>query len=81
MANQIAITTIARMIALHTTGVTCFELPLRGEIIGGVVEFLIHSVALRAKLAARSIEKTARTLSQSEAPHARRASRATAASR
>jgi hypothetical protein len=31
MANQIAITTKAAITILHTTGVTCFELPLRGE--------------------------------------------------
>jgi hypothetical protein len=31
MANQIAIATIAKTIAPHITGVTCFELPLRGE--------------------------------------------------
>ena len=31
IANQIATTTIATTIAHHTAGVTCFELPLRGE--------------------------------------------------
>src|SRR5258706_5385077 len=31
IANQIAMTTIATTIAHHTSGVTCFELPLRGE--------------------------------------------------
>jgi hypothetical protein len=30
-AYQIAIVTSATTMALHTTGVTCFELPLRGE--------------------------------------------------
>jgi hypothetical protein len=31
IANQIAITTIAATMTLHATGVTRFELPLRGE--------------------------------------------------
>ena len=31
IANQIAIAIVAATIAAHTTGVTCFELPLRGE--------------------------------------------------
>jgi hypothetical protein len=31
IANQIAITTTATMMAPHTSGVTRFELPLRGE--------------------------------------------------
>jgi hypothetical protein len=31
IANQIAIAIIATTIAAHTTGVTRFELPLRGE--------------------------------------------------
>jgi hypothetical protein len=31
IAYQIAIAIIAATIAAHTTGVTCFELPLRGE--------------------------------------------------
>jgi len=30
-ANQITIATTAAMIAAHSAGVTCFELPLRGE--------------------------------------------------
>jgi len=30
-ADQIAIAAMATMMAHHTTGVTCFELPLRGE--------------------------------------------------
>jgi hypothetical protein len=30
-ANQIAIATMAKTITAHTAGVTCFELPLRGE--------------------------------------------------
>ena len=30
-ANQMPITTIAATMTLHTTGVTRFELPLRGE--------------------------------------------------
>jgi hypothetical protein len=32
VAYQIAIATSATTMALHTTGVTCFELPLRGEL-------------------------------------------------
>jgi hypothetical protein len=31
IANQITNATIARTTPLHTTGATCFELPLRGE--------------------------------------------------
>src|ERR1017187_8467134 len=31
IANQIAMAMIATTIAPHSTGVTCFELPLRGE--------------------------------------------------
>jgi hypothetical protein len=31
IANQIAMATIATTITPHITGVTCFELPLRGE--------------------------------------------------
>jgi hypothetical protein len=31
VACQIAIATSATTMALHTTGVNCFELPLRGE--------------------------------------------------
>jgi hypothetical protein len=30
-ANQIAMTTMAATMAAHIIGVTCFELPLRGE--------------------------------------------------
>jgi len=31
IASQIAIAAMAKTIAHHATGVTCFELPLRGE--------------------------------------------------
>ena len=35
MANQIAAMAIAATITAHTAGVTCFELPLRGESLAG----------------------------------------------
>jgi hypothetical protein len=35
VANQIAAMTIAATMTAHTAGVTCFELPLRGESLAG----------------------------------------------
>src|ERR1019366_3652125 len=74
IANQIAIATSATTIAAHATGVTCFELPLRGELLAAWLNSLSiwppsaaePSVLQNKQL--RIYRNTARTLSQSDAP-------------
>ena len=58
--SQIATAMNAITMVAQTAGPTCFELPLRGESFGGMIEFGAHRLIPRRTLQ----RKTARTLSQ-----------------
>jgi hypothetical protein len=47
-ANQIAIATMATIIAHHTSGVTFFELPLRGESLAAWLNSLFIRTPVRS---------------------------------
>ena len=74
IANQIAIATSATTIAAHATGVACFELPLRGEVLAAWLYSLFIWPPSAAKPSVlqnkppRIYRNTARTLSHSDAP-------------